>query len=417
MVVVLRGQELKRSGFIGIQAGEISGGGVRVLSLVGGGSAEAAGIKVGDVITQLDERKVVNTEDFVATVSQLRAGDSVSIRLTRSGEIRTMRLAVKARPLESSADARTMYEAVTVDGSLRRTIVTIPMSEGKHAAILYITGIGCASQESLNLASTETKLLYALTKAGFVTMRVEKSGVGDSQGLACMNPSVDMQAELRGYIAGLKALKQYSFVDSNRVFIVGLSIGGVEAPLVAQQVPVQGLVVINTVAKPFLEYLTDTRRRQNMLRHVPYDEMERRLRLNEQCNHRLLIERQSADQLLKELPACKDYVEYPAPYSYMQQWAALNPAEEWRKVDAPVLVVYGTSDYVSTIADDPYLAELIASFHPGSATLREIRGMDHYLAKASSMEESITRSAGILGEFEPAVLDVVREWLDQHARK
>jgi len=108
MVVVLRGQELKRSGFIGIQAGEISGGGVRVLSLVGGGSAEAAGIKVGDVITQLDERVVVNTEDFVATVSQLRAGDSVSIRLTRSGEIRTTRLAVKARPLESSVDAGTM---------------------------------------------------------------------------------------------------------------------------------------------------------------------------------------------------------------------------------------------------------------------------------------------------------------------
>jgi hypothetical protein len=42
--------------------------------------------------------------------------------------------------------------------------------------------------------------------------------------------------------------------------------------------------------------------------------------------------------------------------------------------------------------------------------------MDHYLAKASSMEESITRSAGILGEFEPAVLDVVREWLDQRAK-
>jgi hypothetical protein len=143
--------------------------------------------------------------------------------------------------------------------------------------------------------------------------------------------------------------------------------------------------------------------------------MERRLRLNEQCNHRLLIERQSPDQVLKELPSCKDYIEYPAPYSYMQQWAALNLAEEWRKVDAPVLVVYGASDFVSTIADDPYLADLIGSFHPGRATLREIPGMDHYLAKASSMEESMKRSTGILGEFEPAVLDAVRDWLDQRA--
>jgi pimeloyl-ACP methyl ester carboxylesterase len=375
------------------------------------------GIKVGDVITDVDQHKVVDTQDFVATVSRLHAGDSVSIRLTREGGIRTIPLAVKMRPFESSPDARTLYEAVTVDGNLRRVIVTVPKSEGKHPAVLYMTGIGCASQESIDLASTEAKLLYGLTGAGFVTMRVEKSGVGDSQGLPCMNASVDMQAEVRGYTAGLGALKQYPFVDSNHIFIIGFSVGGVEAPLVAEQVPVQGLVVINTVAKPFLEYLIDTRRRQNMLQHIPYDEMERRLRLNEQCNHRLLIERQPPDQLLKDLPGCKDFIEYPAPYSYMQQWAVLNPAEEWRRVDVPVLVVYGDSDFVSTIADDHYLADLIGSFHPGNATLREIPGMDHYLAKAPSMEESMKRAAGILGEFEPAVLNAVREWLDQHARK
>nr|MDQ3745254.1 alpha/beta hydrolase [Acidobacteriota bacterium] len=203
--------------------------------------------------------------------------------------------------------------------------------------------------------------------------------------------------------------------DPDRVFIVGLSIGGVEAPLVAQQVPVRGLVVINTVAKPFLEYLMDSRRRQHLLRHTPYDEMERRLRLNEQCNHRLLIERETPEQLLKEAPDCGDYIAYPAPYTYMQQWAALNLAEEWRKVDAPVFVVYGTSDYVSTIADDPYLADIINSFHPGHATIKAIPNMDHYMARAGSMEESIARGAGARVEFEPAVLEAIRDWLQQRA--
>ncbi|PYS79173.1 MAG: hypothetical protein DMF66_03725 [Acidobacteria bacterium] len=292
----------------------------------------------------------------------------------------------------------------------------MPKNEGRHPAVLYITGIGCFSQESANLLSTETKLLYGLTRAGFVTMRVEKSGIGDSQGPPCMSPVVDLRAEVRGYVAGLKALKQYPFVDPNQVFIIGLSIGGVEAPLVAEQLPVKGLVVINTVAKPFLEYLTDTRRRQNLLRHIPFDEMERRLRLNEQCNQRLLIERQTPEQLLKEMPACGDFIAYPAPYTYMQQWAALNLAEEWKKVDAPVLVVYGTSDYISTIADDPYLADIINGFHPGRATLKAVPGMDHYLTKASSMEESMKRTTGLYGEFEPIVLDVVRDWLEQKAR-
>jgi hypothetical protein len=79
--------------------------------------------------------------------------------------------------------------------------------------------------------------------------------------------------------------------------------------------------------------------------------------------------------------------------------------------------VYGTSDYVSTVADDPYLADIINSFHPGRATLKAIPGMDHYLTKAASMEESMKRAeAGAGGEFEPAVLDAVRDWLAQQAR-
>ena len=147
---------------------------------------------------------------------------------------------VKPRPYESAPDVDTVYKVVTVDGSLRRVILTRPKDDqGRHRAILYLAGIGCFSQESLDLGSPDAKLLYGLTRAGFVTMRVEKSGMGDSQGPSCLNSEADMQAELRGYVAGLKALKEYSFVDPNNIILVGLSVGGVEAPLVAQQVPVK----------------------------------------------------------------------------------------------------------------------------------------------------------------------------------
>lgn len=422
----LGAQELRRAGFVGVRAGALTreararlhfeGEGVLVLALVEGGSAKGAGLQPDDIITQVNEQKVASTDDFVAAVTRLRAGDAVTIHFVRGGAAQTKQLVLKPRPYESDPDADTLYKSVPVDGALRRVIVTAPKGGGRHPAVLYITGIGCFSQESLGPASTEAKLLYGLTRAGFVTMRVEKSGTGDSEGPPCASPAVDMRAEVRGYVAGLRALESYPFVDAGRVFIVGLSVGGVEAPLVAQQVPVRGLVVINTVAKPFLEYLADTRRRQGLLRRTPYDEMERRLRLNEQCNHRLLVGRETPDELLKEMPSCADFIEYPAPYTYMQQWAALNLAEEWKRVDAPVLVLYGTSDYISTVADDPYLADLINSFHPGRATLKAVPDMDHYLTKAASMEESMKRTTGLYGEFEPAVLDAVRGWLIQQAR-
>ena len=56
----------------------------------------------------------------------------------------------------------------------------------------------------------------------------------------------------------------------------------------------------------------------------------------------------------------------------------------------------------------------ISSFHPGCATVKAITGMDHYLIKAGTMEESITRMPGTRAEFEPAVLEA---WLKEAVGK
>jgi pimeloyl-ACP methyl ester carboxylesterase len=416
-------QELRRSGFIGVAAAALTEAahkqlapnesGILVQNVVDGGSAKDLGIQANDIITQINDHKVLDVNDFVQTVRTLRAGDTATIHLRRSGAAVTKQLLVKPRPYESAPDVDTQYKAVTVDGTLRRVIVTVPKTEARHPAVLYINGIGCFSQESANLESTDAKLLYGLTRAGFVTMRVEKSNMGDSEGPPCLSPAVDLDAERRGYLAGLKALKEYPFVDPNNVFLVGISIGGVQAPLIAREIPVKGVIVINTVIKPLLEYLIDTRRRQNLLAHVPFDEMERKLRTNERCNHRLLIEKQTFDDVVKTSPECRDFITYPAPYTYMQQWAAVTPVEEWKKVSAPVLIIYGSADFVSTIADNPYMTDVINSFHPGHATLKMIPNMDHPMYKASSMEQSMNWPANSPREFEPLVLEAIRSWLQQ----
>ena len=152
-------------------------------------------------------------------------------------------------------------------------------------------------------------------------MRVEKTGTGDSEGPACTSPAADFQAEIRAYTAGLRALKHYAFVDPDAVFVIGLSIGGVEAPFMATAERMSGVVVINTVAKPFFEYLLDSRRRQMTLGHLPYDEIDRSMAVDERCNHRLLVEKEPPDAILASSPECADHIAYPAPFTFMQQWA------------------------------------------------------------------------------------------------
>jgi hypothetical protein len=327
------------------------------------------------------------------------------------------RLAVRPRPPEASEPSfEVRYEEVEVAGTLRRTLVTVPRTPGRHPAVLYLTGVGCFSQEVLDPDGSEAKLLHGLTRAGFVTMRVEKTGMGDSQGPPCAGPEADMTLEVLGYLAGLRALKRHPAVDAARVFLVGLSVGGVEAPQVARQEPVRGVVVVNTVARPFFEYLLATRRRQLALGGVPFDEIDRRMALQAACNHRFLVEREPLDELLRRDPACRDAVDYPAPPTFMQEWAALNVAAQWKQVDAPVLVVYGTADFVSSIEDDPYLVRMIDAFHPGRATLLSIPGMEHGMTRAASMEASYAARGGGIRVFEAAVLEEMLSWMRPLAR-
>ena len=383
---------LPRAGFLGVQV-RTADGGVRVLSLVEGGSAKAAGIQTDDLITQVNDHKATTSEDFVAYVRTLHAGDVATVALKRGEQAMTLQMAVKPRPFEHAGDVDVTYDAVTTSNGRRRVIVTAPKADNNvrpPPAILYVNGIGCFSQESLDLSSADAKLLYGLTRRGFVTMRVEKTSMGDSEGPPCMSASADLQNEIDGYVAGLKALAKYP-----EVFIVGISIGGVEAPIIAKSGNVRGLVVINTVAKPFFEYLLDTRRRQMELQKMPFDEIDAAMRADEVCNHRFLIEKQTPDA------SCHDQTTYPAPATFMQQWAALNPAANWKAVDVPVLVVYGTADIVATQADSPLLAKIINSFHPGRASVRAMEAMDHTMLRD--------------GKFDAEIVDVIGDWLAAHS--
>lgn len=424
LAIVGQPPQLARAGFVGVQVAPVPDAlradlnlpadvGVLVQGLIEGGSAKAAGMRPNDVITDVEGHTITGVPEFQSIARAMRGGEMRSMRVRRGGQALTMSVPIQPRPLEHAPDVDTRYDVANIDGSLRRTVVTTPQQPGRHPALLYVNGIGCFTQESLDLASNDARLLYGLTRAGFVTMRVEKSGVGDSEGPACDSPAADFRAEMRGYLAGLLALERYGFVDKDHVFLVGLSIGGVEAPLIAAEHRVKGIAVINTVAKPLFEYLIDSRRRQMELRHLARDEIDRRMMLDERCNHGLLVEKRRPDAILSETPACADHVAYPAPYTFMQQWADINVPAVWKAVDVPTLVVYGTSDFVATAADAPYLADMINAFHPGRATLRAIPAMDHGMNRAASMVESYNRTGS--SAFEPAVLEVVSAWLKKTA--
>ena len=166
----------------------------------------------------------------------------------------------------------------------------------------------------------------------------------------------------------------------------------------------RAIVAAETVGTSWIEYDLPNLRRQLVLGGMPYDEVDRRMRLHEVCAHWYYVEKETPQQILAKEKNCADEIDLPAPYTYMQQIGALDLAPLWKKIDAPVLILYGTADFVTDDYQAQYLRDMINSLHPGRATYIRIDGMDHFLTMSGTQKAALEKK-GPPPPFAQQVLD------------
>jgi len=382
-----------------------------VVNVFPGGSLDKAGLVAGDVITHVDGAELNTTRDAVATPRRYKAGDAVELRVLRNKKQTEVPLTFTQMPMEQSSEFDISYETLIVNGARRRTIITRPRGTGKHPAVLMVGGIGCYSlDQPFGSKHPYLRILYSLTSKGFVTMRVEKSGMGDSEGTPCAQQ--DFRSELVGYVEAAKALKRLPYVDSDQVYVFGHSMGGIHGPLVARKIPLRGVIALATAGTRWIDYEITNTRRQRSLRGIAGEELEKQVQQKEDCTTALLLEKKSREDVLKSAPSCAEWTEYPAHDTYMQQLAELDILGNWKHVNAPVLIIYGKADYVVSAEEHEAIAAFVNKLRPGTATLIAMQDLDHFFNRVASQTESMKAfSEGKELPFNTDVTDVIEGWL------
>jgi putative serine protease PepD len=67
------------------------GAGALVRQMIPGGPADKAGLKVGDVVTKVDDRRITSLDGLVAAIRSHGVGDAVTLTYTRNGQTSTTR--------------------------------------------------------------------------------------------------------------------------------------------------------------------------------------------------------------------------------------------------------------------------------------------------------------------------------------
>src|SRR5947209_4664337 len=156
----------------------------------------------------------------------------VSVFLIQS--VRADELPSKAKtPRESYPNVDVIYDSVKVaeTGEHLRAIITKPRNARGKLPVIFVAGwLSCDSVEAPGNTKDESGLVFRglAQLPEFVLFRVDKQGVGDSEGVC---GSTDFEHELAGYRAGFRSLNNYDFIDTKKVYVLGISNGGGFAPL------------------------------------------------------------------------------------------------------------------------------------------------------------------------------------------
>jgi dienelactone hydrolase len=428
-----QGVELKRGAFFGARVDAVTdevrerlklgeGVGVVLGQIIPGSTAEAAGFQAGDVLLTLDDKKIVGSGEFVRLIGGRKAGAEVTIELRRGDGLEKKKLTLKGRPLEKSDEYEVVYGSVQSRGGRLRTILTRPKGEGKHPALFVIQGVGLFSVDSpVGPISPYKTIVDDFTRRGFVTLRVDKPGCGDSEGGPARD--VDFDTELDGYRQALKALKARGDVDADRVFIFGHSMGGVMAPLLAAEIPVKGIIAYGTITRTWTEYWLENIRRQMELADTDPSAIDRDVRAEAALTTYLYADKLSPKEIVTRYPHLRERIEQTITedryfvdrsLTFFRQLADKNLGAAWESFGGHALAIWGKSDFVSNEDDHALIARIVNRDHPGLGTFLAMDGIDHGFHRASSRRESFQRlRTSEPGEFNPAILDVCREWISK----
>jgi pimeloyl-ACP methyl ester carboxylesterase len=330
-------------------------------------------------------------------------------------------------PRESYPNVDVIYNsAVAPHGERLRTIIAKPHDAKGKLPVIFVAGwLSCDSVEAPAGTKEATGLVFQglAQTPGFCLFRIDKQGVGDSEGVCAEN---DFESELAGYRAAFHALKNYEFIDTNQIYMLGISNGGGFAPLVpetsAEQAQVRGYVSVGGWVKTWFEHMLEIERRRFGLMGKAPVEVNERLKGAATLYHEWLIKGRSVDEIVKENPqlanlwpegADRGHL-YGRPLNFYQQLQKLNLAEAWARVKVPSLILHGQYDWIMSREDPELIAQYVNANRPATARFVEVPEMGHTFQHYLSLTDAFRDKAA---PFDPATLRLLTDWLKAQQAK
>jgi pimeloyl-ACP methyl ester carboxylesterase len=315
-----------------------------------------------------------------------------------------------------------LASAKNSSGNHVRVVITRPAGlKGKAPALMFLPWLSCVPVEAPDPKTRPQSVRIfqeIASKSGFVTIRVEKPGLMDSEGPPCRD--CDFATELSGYEDAWNRVKELDYVDQNSIYLMGESLGGATAALVSRGKPVKGLIVIGTFSKSWYEHMLEIEARKYTLMGKPKEEVSRLLGLSREFYKMYLVEKMTPGDIVAQHPEFKEVWDdepahqYGRPAKFYQQIQDMQVRNAFEALRCPVLAIWGEYDWIMGRDDHEWIAETANRIKKGNGRFVMVQGMDHNQIRYKNAADAFTESNGARQDDS---LTAVLEWLSQQESK
>jgi pimeloyl-ACP methyl ester carboxylesterase len=263
--------------------------------------------------------------------------------------------------------------------SLAGTISKPASPSGKLPAVVLVSGSDPTDRdENVSGIPIFGQIADALADAGFLVLRYDKRGVGQSGG---RTEAARLEHFAEDARAAVKALSERKDVDRKRVAVVGHSEGGWVALMAAKDKNVAAVGLVATAA---------VSGRELNLYQVAHG-LERSTRSEAERQATIDLQRQIQQAVVTGLGweriNVPESVRHQADTPYFQSFLTLDPARLMKDVSQPVLIVQGERD-TQVPPDNAEKLETLAKARKKAAAVKVVKipAVNHLLVPANTGE-------------------------------
>jgi uncharacterized protein len=263
--------------------------------------------------------------------------------------------------------------------------VTISTGDGRGAkgerlpAVVLLTGSGVGDRDGVAAGvPTLGQIAGALADAGFLTVRYDKRGYGQTGGRAESATLTDFAEDARAVVRYLDKRKD---VDPKRIIALGHSEGAWVALLAAsREDKIAGVISISAPATTGAELVLEQQRHALDQMKLPAEERQAKIELQKKIQAAVV-----SGKGWEEIPPD---VRKQADTPWFQSLLTFDPARVIKDVEQPILILHPELDRQVPVAHADKLAELAKKGDSRSVEVITVRGVNHLLVPATTGEVS-----------------------------